>query len=454
MENERSAQMQESGPTPYDHEEITSLLQPTKIYPPTNIDARIEENLKPVNSNDDSLTTESNNLHASRLAEPNVICGNVQFPNTYPSPAATTHDIAFWHLDETTARNIIYPPLSPNSFATAILDAALPNPDQEHQKKLTCISQQSQKQTTDRNHNALNANYPDALDSRIDLQIGSYSISERASQMGNANSSTESTETASLSPVPSTSTQSSNTNQCNQYTMQSSSRSSGKKSVFFDKVEVYHFTRTQGFSSIPSQGGSTLGMKRKHFFKRKLSVDLFEEVRRRSRREILLKIKYDKNKRKPDDEDSSSNCNSNSSSSSSKTASSDSDEESFSDLSDISDSELESDSYIFLQPVGVKLRRSLLRASGVGRIDPKEKRECKSIRESRERSGCRCVNQCIPELCECSRLGVNCHVDRVSFPCGCVSDGCRNPEGRTEFDIKRVKGHLLDTLVKSENDEI
>lgn len=249
---------------------------------------------------------------------------------------------------------------------------------------------------------------------------------------------------------------------------------STKKSVLFDTVTVYHFTRSQGFNSIPSQGGSTLGMKRRHFLRRKLSVDLFEEVRRRSRREILLKIRYDKTrpKRSHDSNEphyssvsstassssssvtsSTSSTTSSSSSSLSSTSnantSSDSDDETFSDFSDISDSELENDSYIFVQPIGVKLRRSLLRESGVQRIDPSEKWECKTIRDSRDRSGCSCANQCIPGLCECIMLGVNCHVDRTSYPCGCISEGCQNPLGRTEFDVKKVKGHLTDTLYKA-----
>lgn len=222
-----------------------------------------------------------------------------------------------------------------------------------------------------------------------------------------------------------------------------------KRSVLFDTVTVYHFTRSQGFNSVPTQGGSTLGMKQKHFLRRKLSVDMFEEVRRRSRREILLKIKLDKERRKGEC-DILLPCSSNSSSSpsSSDTRVSDSDDGSISDCSDISDSELESESYIFVQPLGVKVRRSLLRASGVNRIDPREKKECKKIRDSRLRTGCSCVNQCIPGLCECTLLGVNCHVDRISFPCGCHSEGCRNPQGRTEFDTRMVKNHLVDTLFK------
>lgn len=221
-----------------------------------------------------------------------------------------------------------------------------------------------------------------------------------------------------------------------------------KRSVLFDTVTVYHFTRSQGFNSVPTQGGSTLGMKRKHFLRRKLSVDLFEEVRRRSRREILLKIKLEKERRKTCVGPLFGSNSSSSSSSSSDTKISESDDESISDCSDISDSELEGEDCIFLQPLSVKVRRSLLRASGVNMIDPREKKECKKIRDSRSRSGCSCVNQCIPGLCECSLLGVNCHVDRISYPCGCLPEGCRNPQGRTEFDTRMVKNHLLDTLLK------
>ena len=225
-----------------------------------------------------------------------------------------------------------------------------------------------------------------------------------------------------------------------------------KKSVLFDDVTIYHFNRSQGFISIPSQGGSTLGMKRRHFMQRKLSIDLYEEARRRSRREILLKIKFDQTKEERNCEERL-HCGSASSSSSSNSNLnfSDSDEESYSDYSDISDSELQIDSCIFLQPIGAKLRRSLLRASGVGRIDPKEKKECKTIRDSRERSGCKCVGHCIPEYCECTRLGVNCHVDRASYPCGCISSGCRNPLGRTEFDTARVRVHFEEKVINSKN---
>lgn len=252
-----------------------------------------------------------------------------------------------------------------------------------------------------------------------------------------------------------------------------------KKSVLFDNVTVYHFCRSQGFTSIPSQGGSTLGMRQRHFLRRRLSVDLYETVRQRSRREILLKIRADK-KRKEErarlaeqrklNERLKIEGSSASSTSNTNTIFSDSDDneqqqqggdsnsdvdddELYSEYSDISDSELEDDieSNIFLRPLDVKVRRNLLRQSGVGRIDPSERKECKRIRDSRDKSGCRCVGRCIPEYCECSRLGIKCHVDRQSFPCGCSSVGCRNPEGRTEFDISRVRNHFIEKVIKGES---
>lgn len=224
-----------------------------------------------------------------------------------------------------------------------------------------------------------------------------------------------------------------------------------KKGVFFDTVTVYFFNRSQGFSSIPTQGGSTLGMTRKHFASRKLTLETFENVRKQSRRAVLMKFPMSKARRRRLDFSKSNRFQRHlpySMASQFNMSDSDADNYPFSDLSDISDSELETENDVFVQPYGVKIRRSLLKASGVDRIDSNEHNDCRSIRNSRGRSGCRCVGECIPEKCECSLLGINCHVDRSSFPCNCISSGCQNPQGRTEFDAQRVKGHLRDTLVK------
>jgi len=36
-------------------------------------------------------------------------------------------------------------------------------------------------------------------------------------------------------------------------------RKKPRRSVIFEKVDVFYFPRTQGFACVPSQGGTTLG---------------------------------------------------------------------------------------------------------------------------------------------------------------------------------------------------
>jgi cysteine/serine-rich nuclear protein len=108
------------------------------------------------------------------------------------------------------------------------------------------------------------------------------------------------------------------------------------------------------------------------------------------------------------------------------------------------------DDYYFLQPVATKQRRMLLRQSGVKKIEPVEKDECKDIRSSREVCGCNCKVFCNPETCICSLAGIKCQVDRLSFPCGCSKDGCSNLYGRIEFNPIRVRTHFIHTLMRLE----
>ena len=37
-------------------------------------------------------------------------------------------------------------------------------------------------------------------------------------------------------------------------------------------------------------------------------------------------------------------------------------------------------------------------------------------------------------------------VDRLSFPCGCQRDQCWNPNGRTSFNVERVRNHYYKTM--------
>ncbi|XP_032335500.1 cysteine/serine-rich nuclear protein 3 isoform X1 [Camelus ferus] len=214
------------------------------------------------------------------------------------------------------------------------------------------------------------------------------------------------------------------------------------KNVHFSCVTVYYFTRRQGFTSVPSQGGSTLGMSSRHNSVRQYTLGEFAREQERLHREMLrehlreeklnsLKLKMTKN------------------------GTVESEEASTLTVDDISDDDIdldntEVDEYFFLQPLPTKKRRALLRASGVKKIDVEEKHELRAIRLSREDCGCDCRVFCDPETCTCSLAGIKCQVDRMSFPCGCTKEGCSNTAGRIEFNPIRVRTHFLHTIMKLE----
>ncbi|XP_074857947.1 cysteine/serine-rich nuclear protein 3 [Carettochelys insculpta] len=214
------------------------------------------------------------------------------------------------------------------------------------------------------------------------------------------------------------------------------------KNVHFNCVTVYYFTRRQGFTSVPSQGGSTLGMSTRHNSVRQYTLGEFAMEQERLHREMLrdhlreeklnsLKLKMTKN------------------------GTVESEEANTLTVDDISDDDIdldntEVDEYFFLQPLPTKKRRALLRASGVKKIDVEEKHELRAIRLSREDCGCDCRVFCDPEICTCSLAGIKCQVDRMSFPCGCTKEGCSNTAGRIEFNPIRVRTHFLHTIMKLE----
>lgn len=207
----------------------------------------------------------------------------------------------------------------------------------------------------------------------------------------------------------------------------------GKRSVIFngDCVTVYYFRRSQGFTCIPSQGGSTLGMDNSHTFFRNFTLETHAEERKRVHREILQRQRRFAKMNK-------------------HSSTSESEDDSYDDMSDLSDIDLENDNCYFLQPVPVSQRRALLRASGVRKIETSEKEECREIRISRESCGCDCQVYCNPEICACYLAGIKCQVDRMSFPCGCSRDGCNNDNGRIEFNPIRVRTHFIHTIMKIE----
>ncbi|XP_068429234.1 cysteine/serine-rich nuclear protein 3 isoform X2 [Clinocottus analis] len=212
--------------------------------------------------------------------------------------------------------------------------------------------------------------------------------------------------------------------------------------VHFENVTVYYFSRRQGFTSVPSQGGSTLGMSNRHSWIRQYSLGEFAVEQERIHRDMLrdhlkeeklnsIKLKLTKN------------------------GTVESEEANTLTTEDISDDDIdldntEVDEYFFLQPLTTKKRRALLRSSGVKKIDVEEKHELRAIRMSREDCGCDCRVFCDPETCACSIAGIKCQVDRMSFPCGCTKEGCTNSTGRVEFNPIRVRTHFLHTIMKLE----
>ncbi|KAM6985031.1 ceramide synthase 6 [Aplochiton taeniatus] len=57
--------------------------------------------------------------------------------------------------------------------------------------------------------------------------------------------------------------------------------------VHFENVTVYYFNRRQGFTSVPSQGGSTLGMSNRHSWIRQYSLGDFALEQERIHRDML-----------------------------------------------------------------------------------------------------------------------------------------------------------------------
>ncbi|XP_038048833.1 uncharacterized protein LOC119722665 [Patiria miniata] len=208
-----------------------------------------------------------------------------------------------------------------------------------------------------------------------------------------------------------------------------------KKCVSFDGVTVFYFRRSQGFTSVPSQGGSTLGMLPKHELKKSFSLCDYSKEQERLHRVILKRQLIEKRQQQFLENGAA------------ELAEEISEEEIEDELSSINVSD-----YYFLQPIPTKQRRALLRIAGVKKVDNVEKVDLKKIRVSRESCGCDCRNVCNPATCACAQAGIKCQVDRLSFPCGCTKEGCGNSEGRVEFNPVRVRTHFLHTIMRLDAD--
>ncbi|TPP63142.1 Cysteine/serine-rich nuclear protein 3 [Fasciola gigantica] len=276
--------------------------------------------------------------------------------------------------------------------------------------------------------------------------------------------------------------------------------------VSFSKVEVYYFDRAQGFICVPSQGGSTLGMKAAHWAVEEFSVNSHQYLRLLERYLFILK-KYRSGKLilgpeqvefleksiksapevirrrvfgcwsrqivttfdgvvappppsvlEPVEQPSSSDARNDADCSQSRLNSLPIVRRSIfcDDLIAEEDERISSvlDCY-FLPLLSIKKRRILLRRSGIRTVDPTERIECQAIRLSRDICGCSCTDGvCLPDQCQCALNGIKCQMDRLSFPCPCTgASACENPQGRVEFNPIRVRTHYLHTRMRLEMEQ-
>uniref|UniRef100_A0A8C1I937 Cysteine-serine-rich nuclear protein 1a n=1 Tax=Cyprinus carpio TaxID=7962 RepID=A0A8C1I937_CYPCA len=215
-----------------------------------------------------------------------------------------------------------------------------------------------------------------------------------------------------------------------------------KGSVRFGLVTVFLFQRCQGFSSVPSHGGCTLGMVRRHTASQQFTLAEHTEEQQRLRMERL---------REQHQEEKLEALRQKLIISGTLTAS----EAARLTVNDVPDEDADLSSAKLkdmgsLRPCSSKRRRALLRAAGVVRIDREEKRQLQELRRWREDCGCHCQGFCEPETCACSQAGIKCQMDHSNFPCGCSKECCGNPAGRIEFNSSRVRSHYIHTHMKLE----
>ncbi|XP_077124795.1 cysteine/serine-rich nuclear protein 1 [Ranitomeya variabilis] len=218
-----------------------------------------------------------------------------------------------------------------------------------------------------------------------------------------------------------------------------------KNQVHFDRVIVFYFQRCQGFTSVPSRGGCTLGMRQKHSYSQQFTLEEFSREQLIRRREKLMECLKEKKLL------ALKNMFTKNGTIESEKANNLSIDDICDEDIDMTNAEIEDG----FNPLvySAKKRRALLKRKGVKKIDKSEKRELNEIRKSREQCGCDCQDFCEPETCSCTLAGIKCQRDHSTFPCGCTKDGCGNRNGRVEFNSSRVQTHFIHTVMKLELEE-
>ncbi|KAK6106806.1 hypothetical protein QQG55_25705 [Brugia pahangi] len=268
-----------------------------------------------------------------------------------------------------------------------------------------------------------------------------------------------------------------------------------KKGVRFENVKIYLFERTQGFDVVPSSGGFALGMQKKHFDIREVALhskmandnitksqdnklptkNLVEQVctvsarRKRKYCNALDENSVVTKRLRISDgsmDQTKAITNDYKLSKEKATANEDNEESKISERTSSTDmpkcvtkynaeEEGEKDNiYIvkkYFRPLSRRIRLLKLRRAGFKKFVKDDQMICNVIRESRKQCGCSCGTlPCSPETCECSRNGIECLVDRPSFPCACTAASCNNPFGRREFDETLVHAHFHSTIMRTQ----
>lgn len=225
-----------------------------------------------------------------------------------------------------------------------------------------------------------------------------------------------------------------------------SSDQNQKKSVKFNKVDVYHFERCQGYQSIPGSENDansiTLGMGYFHNdYETFLTQDDFLKIKRKL---DLDKISFfinsiEKNELPPLNEGIIERA------------------KEVLGKRDFYEENIEEDLGIsadIMCPI-LTLEQRIEKLVNLGylreEIDKKESEEINLIRESRLVCGCICskMNMICGEngdMCSCFANGINCQIDRIKFPCSCNLKRCKNLYGMKRFNPKGVFDHYKKIL--------
>lgn len=206
----------------------------------------------------------------------------------------------------------------------------------------------------------------------------------------------------------------------------------------FDQVNVFFFPRCQGFTSVPSRGGCTLGMQQRHSVLRTYTLAEFAVEQRLLRREKLLnrlreeklealKMMVSNSASGVQTATPQPSSNARSSPQLTKNGTQESAEAEQLTVDDIPEHDIDIsganlDEGSFLQPYTPKRRYALLKAAGVKKIDKEEKKQLHELRISRENCGCDCQGFCDPETCGCSLAGIKCQVRAAGMLLGCTTN--------------------------------